>query len=297
MTMPQILLYAAAGFCLLAVVARAVRYARQPVHLRWELYPVAHEQNRAAHGGSRFEQFEHWRRPRRVDRVGEVRAMAAEVLLLAGVRRHNRALWVHSLPFHAGVYLVVTWLALLLAAGSFWPAGDPPALLAAAIALAGFCGLALGIWGAVGLLGHRLRNPALRAYNAPADLFNLAIWLAYLGWTLAVHAAAGGFASLVPIAGAWLRLQPIATGWAPQVEMILGAALLAYLPLSRMFHFVAKYFLYHEVRWEDAPNVPGGALERRLARAMAFGVGWSAAHASDARSWSDAAAADREAGS
>ncbi len=38
-----------------ATVARAVAYARAPIHLRWELYPVPHEPAaRLAHGGSYF---------------------------------------------------------------------------------------------------------------------------------------------------------------------------------------------------------------------------------------------------
>jgi hypothetical protein len=56
-----------------------------------------------------------------------------------------------------------------------------------------------------------------------------------------------------------------------------------------MFHFVAKYFLYHDVRWEDAPNPRGGALEQRLQQAMDFGVGWQAPHVAGSRSWGEAA--------
>ena len=46
--------------CLLASLAacivRGLRYARAPMHLRWELYPVPHEEaKRAAYGGSRYE--------------------------------------------------------------------------------------------------------------------------------------------------------------------------------------------------------------------------------------------------
>ena len=39
-----------------ASAARAVRYARSPIHLRWEVYPVPHEaHDRAGHGGSSYE--------------------------------------------------------------------------------------------------------------------------------------------------------------------------------------------------------------------------------------------------
>lgn len=286
----QILLYTATLFFVVAVIARAARYARYPVHLRWELYPVAHERGRAAYGGSHLEEPEHWARPRRLDHLGTWRAMAGEVLQLDGVRRHNRPLWRVSLPFHLGLYLVIVWLLAILVAGALWPSGQVPRALVLAIDIAGWTGLALGLGGAVGLLQRRLRDPDLRAYNAPADLFNLAIWLVYLGWTAVAHVPQAGFTSLIATAGAWWRLQPIALEPALAGQFALGAALLVYLPLSRMFHFVAKYFLYHDVRWNDAPNPRGGSLERRLVRAMDFGVAWSAPHAAGARNWAEAAA-------
>jgi len=71
--------------CLCAVVfiaataARAVRYARAPLHLRWEIYPVPHEPpERSAHGGSRFEQSAWWARPPRASHWGTLKATAVD---------------------------------------------------------------------------------------------------------------------------------------------------------------------------------------------------------------------------
>jgi len=50
MTLLVIAPYLAAAVFLVAVAARWLKLKRMPVHLRWELYPVAHEAN-AAHGG------------------------------------------------------------------------------------------------------------------------------------------------------------------------------------------------------------------------------------------------------
>ncbi len=292
MPMPQIVLYAAMAFFVVAVIARAVKYARHPVHMRWELYPVAHEKGRAGYGGSHFEESEHWDSPRQIDHVGEARAMASEILMLEGVRRHNRPLWRFSWPFHVGVYLVIVWLGLLLVAGAVWRGGDAPVAMARAIDLVGFVGLVVGLWGALGLLYRRMADPALRSYNAPVEIVNLLAWIVYLGWALGVHAVEGGFASLTAFTGGLVTLQPVAVSTPVAVEIVLGALLLAYLPLTRMFHFVAKYFLYHDVRWDDAPNPRGGALEQRLTKAMDFGVSWSAPHVAKAASWGEAAQGD-----
>ena len=48
---------------------RAYRYASAPEHLRWDLYPVAHEPN--THGGSYLEEKDWWTKPRPTTLVGE----------------------------------------------------------------------------------------------------------------------------------------------------------------------------------------------------------------------------------
>ena len=53
--------------------AKALRYLRMPMHVRWELYPVAHEKGRAHYGGSYFEEVDWWTKPREVEKLAEVR--------------------------------------------------------------------------------------------------------------------------------------------------------------------------------------------------------------------------------
>ena len=97
-----------------ASAARAVTYARGPVHLRWELYPVPHEPpERARHGGSYFELSEWWRTRRPGGLAGDLRFMIPEMLLLRGLREFNRPLWRRSFPFHAGLYLIAATAGLV----------------------------------------------------------------------------------------------------------------------------------------------------------------------------------------
>ena len=111
-----------------AAAAKIVRYARMPMHVRWELYPIPHEGARAAHGGSYLEQLDWWTRPLPHARGAMLRAMAGEIILLRGVRENNPRLWFWSLPLHLGFYLMA-FSALLVAAGgvaetlgdSVWP--------------------------------------------------------------------------------------------------------------------------------------------------------------------------------
>jgi len=282
-----------AGFLVfvVATAARLVRYARTPVHLRWELYPVAHERGRHRWGGSVFEEPDWWRQPRDPDRANELREMAAEIFLMRGVHRHNRRLWFWSWPFHGGLYLLVLWLAsLLIPAGP----GDMGALVGGVTVLAGHGGLVLTAIGAAGLLGRRLGDRVFRRYSARSDYLVLAAFVAAaLGGLVVYGLLDPTFAQLRAFTTATLRLRAAPPLPALEVACVLtGTALIALIPFTRMIHFAAKYFLYHEVRWSDEPLRRGSRLERRLQQAMNYGVSWRAPHMSAGRTWADAVAGD-----
>jgi nitrate reductase gamma subunit len=283
------------------VVVRALHYARTPVHLRWELYPVAHEKGRAHYGGSIFEESEWWKQPRRIDRFNELREMAAEILLLKGVRLHNRRLWAWSFPFHLGVYLLIGWLALLLIGAVAVSAGTASTegwrrALGLLTMLAGFAGLGLTLIGALGLLLRRLAVAEMRKFNAPADYFNLLFFIVVVAVALAVHAGGDAdFARLRAYLADVIALRPAAAPTAGMaLEVVLASLLIASMPLTRMFHFVAKYFLYHGVRWSDDPNPRGGRLEARLVQALNYGVSWSGPHIKPGKSWAEVVTEEME---
>ena len=49
------------GFAVTSLM-KIMKYVKStPLHVRWELYPVPHEGERAKHGGSYLEEFEWWK--------------------------------------------------------------------------------------------------------------------------------------------------------------------------------------------------------------------------------------------
>jgi hypothetical protein len=57
-----------------------------------------------------------------------------------------------------------------------------------------------------------------------------------------------------------------------------------------MAHFIAKYFTYHQVRWDEAANVPGGTIEKRMAEYLMYRPTWAANHiAAGSRTWAEIA--------
>jgi nitrate reductase gamma subunit len=273
------------GAFVLGSAWRAWRYARAPVHLRWDLYPVAHDPRRD-HGGSRMELTEWWSHPRRTSLLGEIVVMAEEIVLLKGVLRHNRSVWRGSLPFHWGLYLLaLTTLGLIL--GALVPLGEVGLPL---LSLAGALGGVLLALGSIVLISLRSHDPRLRPYTDPIDLANLGL-LAVLG-TLSAAVALG----MPGMSAASAAVADVLHGRAPHAAPVLGAQMslftlfLMYLPATRMVHFFSKYFTYHSVRWDDRPREAGSAMDRRLTAALDFGVSWSASHVGRGRTWAEVTA-------
>lgn len=284
------MLYAGVAGFVAGSLARAVRYARQPLHLRWELYPVPHEEaSRVRHGGSYFEEPDWWRKPRRVNRTTELRFMLEEMLLLKGLWEFDRKLWFRSFPFHFGLYLTAASAVALLAAALGLSA------LAAAAAALGSAGAALAIAGALGLLSRRLRDPALRNYTAPGDVFNLLFFVAAFGLLSAGLWTSGGQAAALEIARGALRFDTtVRIPGLVAAGLIVSSLLVIYIPLTHMAHYVAKYFTYHAVRWDDLPAARAAELQKKFAEYLTYRPHWSAPHirADGTRTWAEIAAAN-----
>jgi nitrate reductase gamma subunit len=292
---------AAAVVFLVACIARIVMYARAPLHLRWELYPVPHEEpGRVEHGGSRFEEVDGWTLPIRSGFLGELKLMVPEMLFLKGLYEFNRKLWYRSFPFHFGLYLLTGTLGLLVSGALFSlfaPAGFPAALaylLRLVSSVTGAAGLVLAMLGAAGLLVRRVTDPSLLVYTTRGDIFNLIFFLA----AFSVFSA-GSLLRPAPAPDTLTIIVGLLT-WNTALEipgllaagLLLTSMLVAYIPLTHMSHFIAKYFTYHAVRWDDAPNRRGGKLETRLAEYLTYRPTWAAAHigANGRKTWAQIAA-------
>lgn len=254
---------------------KALRYLRMPAHLRWELYPI----------------------PK--GRVAQLRTIVEEILTLRMVRDRNPRIWLPSLFFHYGLYLLFALGSTLLASAFLVRLGvrapwlDGSGFLSAWGAL----GILLGAFGALGLLLRRGLDPGIRASSAPGDFLNLA-------WLLALFVLSGGawlfadrdYRFTVAFLAAILegRSLPSAPAWFVG-EALLLAGFLAYLPATHMTHFFGKWFTWHAVRWNEDAMVPNGALEKEMARLLARPVSWSAAHigADGKKTWGEIATGGR----
>ena len=161
-----VLAYLCVAVFLVAVASRFIKIMSLPIHLRWELYPVAHEKGRAHYGGSYLEESNWWTKPRESSKAGELKVMIPEILLLAGVWEHNKSHWARTFPFHFGLYLLAGTVALLILGGILSAVGMNVAADGNVIGQAlyhltyivGFAGFGIGLLGALGLLLRRALN-------------------------------------------------------------------------------------------------------------------------------------------
>jgi nitrate reductase gamma subunit len=267
---------------------------RRPVHLRWELAPIPHETGRGKYGGSYFEEYEWWKHSRQTSLVNEAVYMFQEIVFLKAVWEHFRRLWWFSFPFHFGMYLLIVAAVPLLVAAIMGLAGVPAAdgaWLHTAVVVLAAGGCLLGGLGALGLLVSRLVDPRLRAVQTGITVFNLVFLLAVFATGGIALVTLSDFSQLLSLfVGALLTADlSVQTPALLGVHLALVCLFLAYLPFTQMLHFVAKYFTYHRVRWDDQAMTPGSRLEGKVVDLLQQPVTWSGPHlgADGKKNWVD----------
>lgn len=278
-----------AGFSL----RKFYQYAQNPLNNRWELYPVPHEPGaRGRCGGSYYEEAEWWTKPRQVSCAGRYKEMLKDILFMRSLFINRRKYWCFSYPMHLGIYLLSLFTLLLFAGAITELSGlhlnsstiissHPWArLLYFGTAVTGFSGAALAAWGSASLFLHRVSDVTLRKYSGFDDYFNLVFIFAAAISGLAAWSTDTGFNYSRDVVEAMLTLTPVSVGVMLTVHLILNGSLLIYIPLTKMSHYIGKYFAYHKVLWDNEPNLRGSAMEVKIKKALSRRpqAGWSSPH-------------------
>jgi nitrate reductase gamma subunit len=205
--------YIAVGLCLLSTAWRFVRWLSLPPHVKWTLYPVPE------------------------GLAGQLRYMVKEMFTFETLYKFNRRLWFGSFSMHMAMAGAVLFFILYLAG---WPTKLVVQLCLLALVIA-----------PIYIIGLRIYDKNLRLLSNFEEFFNLA----FLSGV-----SAAGLAASVPHVPVSLRLyflgliefRPDASflSMAHILAVFLGGLFLIYLPLSKMIHYVSKYFTYHQINWQ-----------------------------------------------
>lgn len=296
----QIATYVLALVFIVGFVSKFVKYSRMPIHLRWELYPLAGETKRPW-GGSYLEESEWWTKPEeKKSFLGEIKFMGQEILCFREYYQKNRSLWYIVYPFHMGIFLFMGFF-LLLIVGALMMLGDVVIsgqsasiwgkLVYYLTLVTGITALVAGAAGCLALLVRKLVDGTMKPYTRRIEYFNIVLVLGIFVTGICSWAFADSTFSVAREFTKGL----IAFGDSGSPEWIIGSHIiligmfLAYLPFTNMMHFFMKHFTYNSVRWDDTPHLRGSRIEQGLEPLLAQPVSWAAPHVEGITRWSDIA--------
>ncbi|MEW6572745.1 MAG: hypothetical protein AB1374_03815 [Bacillota bacterium] len=272
---------------LFMAVYRVIQYSSLPLFLRWELYPVPTEP-RHHYGGSYMEEVDYVKKPRHHQRIGGLLDMASEVFLLKKVKEHNRfGMWPFSFSMHWGIYLFFLWILLLLVETLF--------KLEFLVPLTNVCGviaLFIGAFGSLGLFLKRIGNDKLSLYTTPDDYFNLLFLMAIFGTGIISWSTVDpGFLYTRALINQVIFFEspPVALPFWVWLNLLLFELFLIYMPFSKLFHYVAKYFTFDKIFWDDAFKIKDSPADKQCVKQLGYVVTWSGPHIVPGKTWLDEA--------
>jgi len=297
MTPTELIIYASGLVFVIAFGLKLLKFAKMPLHVRWEIYPIPHEGR--SWGGSSFEEVDQWTKPRHKNFVEQFKFMVPEIFLIRALYEHNRPLWYWSFPFHAGLYLGIGGLILFvlsavleLAGAASISSGAFSALVLGTRVLA-FVAFISGTIGAVGLVVKRASDPVFAQTSSGTDYLNL-VWLGaifvsgLLVWTTDPEMAVSRqfLVGLLSFEGSSATLSLVQV-----VNLLLFAGFVAYFPFTHMTHMITKYFMWDKVKWDDRPNRDDPQMDAKIREYLSYPVSWSATHVAGEgrKSWAEVA--------
>lgn len=277
---------------------KAVKYLKMPIHLRWELYPVIHEEG-FHHGGSKYESVNWWDEVRKQRSLRGVIFLLKEYLHLGEYFHRHRSYWFVLYPWHVGFILIITFhilcfLGSVLVVSGITVSADSQNVFGwtayFATLVIGVVSFITGSIGSVGLLIKRSVDKDLKAYTSYLNYFSYLFTLVV--FVSGLYAWAFADPTLEEYRDFWVglftfRYREVMPATA--FHILVFDLFLIYLPFTRSFHYVARFFAYFLIRWDDKPNTKGGELEHKLQDMFRQKIAWSAPHIKPGQTWEEAA--------
>ncbi|MDD5009144.1 MAG: hypothetical protein PHC68_12195 [Syntrophorhabdaceae bacterium] len=291
-----ILTYFAYIFIVTAYTLKIVKYLSLPTHLRWELYPVIHEE-KYRYGGSYFEDLDWWTGARQRSFWRAIRYLLRDYLYLESYLKKRFSYWLVLYTSHIGFVLLIIFQILIIV-GALLSLNDIE-ISQASTSVSGYllhrltqfigpiCFIA-GAAGNIGLLIFRLIDNDLRPYTSPFMYFGYVfhIILSVSGLILWLYDASS-FHQYREFWKGIFTLDPVSTNPALTCFIILMNLHLVYLPFTRAIHYITRLFGFFLIRWDDEPNIRGSKLEKRLIKLSDQRITWSAPHIQTGKKWSE----------
>lgn len=293
-----LLTYFAYVFIVVVYTIKVRKYVKMPMGLRWELYPVIHEEG-YKYGGSYLEKVDWWKKPRHKNTGRSILHLVAKYLFMGSYFEKNRNYWYGLYPWHMGFILIIFFdvlvgfeaiLMTLFGLEISSSAGVFGQFLYYLTQVSGLASFTLGSLGCLILLLQRLIDRDLREYSTPQNFLNYFFFLVMFlsGWSawLIDDSTFAGFREF------WVGLltfQPVHVGPWEWFHIVIFAVFLIYLPLTRSTHYISKILYFFRVTWGDTPNPGEGEMVEKISENLNYRPSWSAPHYQNGSTWAELA--------
>jgi hypothetical protein len=82
-----------------------------------------------------------------------------------------------------------------------------------------------------------------------------------------------------------LTFNPVSVPFAVLLVFFLLELFFIYMPFSKLIHYIAKYFTFHQALWDDSFKAAGDATDRQLIRQLGYTASWSGPHMVPGKTW------------
>jgi nitrate reductase gamma subunit len=171
-----------------------------------------------------------------------------------------------------------------------WNTGNPWSRLVYYLTVVtGSTGFISAAIGCAGLIFKRIRDLDLKLYTSPKEYFTLILmFITFLSGVFAWIFFDFSFDTIREFLMNLVTFTPVQTmNPATYINILLISLFLLYAPFTRMMHFLAKYFSFHSVRWDDVPNLSGSRIRNKIENQLNYVLSWSAAHVPKGKKWNE----------
>jgi len=290
--------YFAYIFIVVAYSIKIVKYLQLPVHLRWDLYPVMHEE-KYHYGGSKFENIDWWKEVSTRHTLRGFFYLLKEYMHMGEYFHRHKSYWFVLYPWHVGFILIITFHILCFFGAVVMVSGiDISAnsshmigiIFYYAILVTGVVSFISGAFGSVGLLIKRYYDFDLKSYATPLNyfsyMFTLIVFLSGLYAWIFVDPTLSEYREFWKglITLNFINVEP-----GTAIHIVVFDLFLVYLPFTRSLHYITRFFAFFLIRWDDEPNRRGSELESKLQKLLDQKITWSAPHIKPGKTWSETA--------
>jgi nitrate reductase gamma subunit len=211
----------------------------------------------------------------------ELVEMGSEIFFLARVRHYNPyGMWIFSMAMHWGVYLLFGWIFLLVIEALF-----KITALSQITNIVGIVAFISGAFGCLALITKRATNKELSLYTAPVDYFNLLFMLSIFGTGILSWITDSSLINSRKYVDGLIFFNLSDVPPIVILNFVLFGLFLIYMPFTKLLHYLAKYFNFHQSLWDDAFKAKDSPKDKKNVEEVGYKFFWAGPHVNPDKTW------------